>query len=264
MNTLTDQIGTAHTFENIPKRIISLVPSQTELLFDLDLEDNIVGITKFCVHPKHFKLEKSIVGGTKNIKFDKIKALQPDIIICNKEESTKEIVLQLSEICSVWVTNVITIEDNLKMISDFGNIFKCQETANNWIQKLTDTLKDFKKFVSEEPSFKTAYFIWKNPYMVAANNTYINAIMQLNQFENVMGFKSRYPEIELSDMDHLQKTNLILLSSEPYCFKQDDALEIGLVFPKSKILLVDGQMFSWHGTRLLKALDYLKALGQKI
>ncbi|MFM7857042.1 MAG: ABC transporter substrate-binding protein, partial [Flammeovirgaceae bacterium] len=109
-----DQLGTQHTFETTPLRIVSLVPSQTELLYDLGLEDNIVGITKFCVHPFHFKATKSIVGGTKTIKFDKIKALQPDIIICNKEENTKEIVEELSQICPVWVTDILTIEDNLQ------------------------------------------------------------------------------------------------------------------------------------------------------
>ena len=112
---MQDQLGTQHTFEKTPLRIVSLVPSQTELLYDLGLEDNIVGITKFCVHPFHFKATKTIVGGTKTIKFDKIKALQPDIIICNKEENTKEIVEELSQICPVWVTDILMIEDNLQM-----------------------------------------------------------------------------------------------------------------------------------------------------
>ena len=120
---LTDQLGIQHTFDTQLIRIVSLVPSQTELLYDLGLEDNIVGITKFCVHPVHFKATKTIVGGTKNVKFDKIKALQPDIIICNKEENTKEIVEELSAICPVWVTDIYTIEDNLQMISDFGQLF---------------------------------------------------------------------------------------------------------------------------------------------
>ena len=264
MYTLTDQIGITHTFENVPKRIISLVPSQTELLVDLGLGDNIVGITKFCVHPIDFISIKKIVGGTKNVKFDKIKVLQPDIIICNKEENTKEIVDQLSEICPVWVTNIITIEDNLQMISDFGNIFNCQESSNTWIQKLTDGLSDFRNFIAEKPTFKTAYFIWKTPYMVAGNNTFINEMMQLNHFENVMQSNERYPEIQLSDLDLLKNSSLILLSSEPYPFKNEDAQEMRMVFPKSKILLVNGEMFSWHGTRLLKALAYFKELRQQL
>ena len=264
MKQFPDQLGTLHTFETAPKRIISLVPSQTELLYDLGLEEKIIGITKFCVHPYHLKATKKVVGGTKKIHLEKIKLLQPDIIICNKEENTKEIVDQLSEICPVWVTNIITIEDNLQMISDFGNIFNCQESSNTWIQKLTDGLSDFRNFIAEKPTFKTAYFIWKTPYMVAGNNTFINEMMQLNHFENVMQSNERYPEIQLSDLDLLKNSSLILLSSEPYPFKNEDAQEMRMVFPKSKILLVNGEMFSWHGTRLLKALAYFKELRQKI
>jgi ABC-type Fe3+-hydroxamate transport system substrate-binding protein len=136
MKQFTDQLGTIHTFENTPKRIISLVPSQTELLYDLGLEDEIVGITKFCVHPFHFKSTKEIIGGTKTIKFDKIKALQPDIIIANKEENTQEIVEQLRAICPVWVTDIVTIADNNKMIVDFGNLFNKRTNAQKWIDKI--------------------------------------------------------------------------------------------------------------------------------
>ena len=126
MKQLKDQLGTLHSFETAPKRIISLVPSQTELLFDLGLEEKIIGITKFCVHPYHLKSTKKIVGGTKKIHFEKIKLLQPDIIICNKEENTLEIVEQLSTICPVWVTNIVSVEDNFHMISDFGQLFNCR------------------------------------------------------------------------------------------------------------------------------------------
>ena len=264
MKQFTDQLGTTHTFENTPKRIVSLVPSQTELLFDLGLEENIIGITKFCVHPTHLRSEKAMVGGTKNIKFDKIKALQPDIIICNKEENTKEIVAQLSQICPVWVTNIVSIEDNLQMITDFGNIFNCHDIAQIWIQKLTDALAHFNKFISDKSQIKTTYFIWKNPYMVAGNATFINELLQLNRFENIMQTKQRYPEIEDTDMVLLQKSSLILLSSEPYPFIEQDVQEISLVFPNAKIILVDGEMFSWHGSRLLKALNYFIDLRNKI
>ncbi|RTL10142.1 MAG: cobalamin-binding protein, partial [Flavobacteriaceae bacterium] len=133
---MQDQLGTQHTFEKTPLRIVSLVPSQTELLYDLGLEEHIVGITKFCVHPFHFKATKTIVGGTKTIKFDKIRALQPDIIICNKEENTKEIVEELSQICPVWVTDILTIEDNLQMIQDFGQLFNKRTEARKWVDKI--------------------------------------------------------------------------------------------------------------------------------
>lgn len=130
MKILTDQLGKNHEFKKIPQRIISLVPSQTETLCDLGLKNSIVGITKFCIHPANLKKEISIVGGTKNIHFDKIKVLQPDLIICNKEENTKEIVTTLFEICPVWVTDIVTIESNNQMINDFGKIFNIETKAN--------------------------------------------------------------------------------------------------------------------------------------
>ena len=136
MKTFTDQLGTSHTFETPPKRIVSLVPSQTELLFDLGLEESIVGITKFCVHPFHFKSTKKIIGGTKKVHFEKIRLLQPDIIIANKEENTIEIVEELSKICPVWVTDIITLDDNFKMIKDFGNLFNRRTEAQKWTDKI--------------------------------------------------------------------------------------------------------------------------------
>jgi iron complex transport system substrate-binding protein len=182
MKTLIDQLGTTHSFENTPKRIVSLVPSQTELLYDLGLEENIVGITKFCVHPYHLMSTKKIVGGTKKANYDKIRLLEPDIIMCNKEENTKEIVEELKKICPVWVTDIFTIEDNFQMIADFGQLFDRRTEARKWNDKLAFALSDFQKFMAEIPVKKVAYFIWKNPYMVAGSGTYINELLQLNHF----------------------------------------------------------------------------------
>ena len=258
--TLVDQIGNTHSFETSPKRIISLVPSQTELLYDLGLESKIVGITKFCVHPYHFKSTIKTVGGTKKVHFEKIRLLQPDIIICNKEENTKEIVDELSQICPVWVTNIITIEDNFQMISDFGKLFNCRIEAQKWNDKLAFALNDFKKFIKEKPFKKVAYFIWKDPYMVAGSDNFINELLKLNNFDNVYLNKGRYPEIELSKMILENNPDLVLLSSEPYPFKEENMVEIEKHTQNAKTVLVDGEMFSWHGSRLLKAFEYFKKL----
>jgi ABC-type Fe3+-hydroxamate transport system substrate-binding protein len=262
---LIDQLGIQHTFDTQLVRIISLVPSQTELLYDLGLEDNIVGITKFCVHPVHFKATKTIVGGTKTIKFDKIKALQPDIIICNKEENTKEIVEELSAICPVWVTNIYTIEDNLQMISDFGQLFNKRTEAQKWIDKINFAYQDFKQFIEDKPTKKAAYFIWANPYMVAGNNTFINELLQLNRFENIYKEKEgRYPEIDLKKIRLEGDPDYVFLSSEPFPFKDEHAFEIGRFTHHAKTVFVDGEMFSWYGSRLLKAFAYFKVLHTKI
>jgi iron complex transport system substrate-binding protein len=264
MKTLTDQLGTLHQFENTPKRIVSLVPSQTELLYDLGLEDSIVGITKFCVHPVHFKSIKKIVGGTKQVKIDKIKELQPDIIIANKEENTKEMVDELSRICPVWVTNIITIEDNLQMISDFGQLFNKRTEAQKWLDKLNFAYQDFQLFIKDQPIKKAAYFIWANPYMVAGKETFINELLKLNHFQNIYEEKGRYPEIELKKIRMEGDPDLVFLSSEPFPFKDEHAFEIGRFTHHAKTIFVDGEYFSWHGSRLVKAFEYFKKLHQKL
>lgn len=260
MPNFTDQIGTNHFFETLPERIVSLVPSQTELLFDMGLEENLVGITKFCVHPYHLKLKKKIVGGTKKVYFEKIKLLKPHIIICNKEENTKEMVEELSKICVVWVTNIIKIEDNFQMIKDFGQIFNKQTEAQKWQDKIQFVLNNFKNFIKGKPKQKVAYFIWKNPYMVVGNNNYINEMLLLNNFENIYAEKGRYPIIELKKIRLGGEPDFVFLSSEPYPFKQEDALEIERFTHHAKTFFVDGEMFSWYGSRMLKAIEYFKIL----
>ncbi len=266
MLQIADQINTNHIFRETPIRIISLVPSQTELLFDLGLENSIIGITKFCVHPKHFLKQKTKVGATKNPNFEKIRALNPDIIICNKEENTKEITEECSKICTTWTTNIITIEDNFQMIRDFGQIFNLQENAKLLNEKISFALSDFKVLIQEKTIKKVVYFIWKNPYMVVGSNNYINEILRLNKFENVFennNFESnRYPEIKIENIEN-ENLDMIFLSSEPFPFKEKDKIDIQK-HSKSKIEIVDGEMFSWHGSRLLLALDYFKDFHSEI
>jgi ABC-type Fe3+-hydroxamate transport system substrate-binding protein len=260
-----DQLGTTHKFETTPKRIISLVPSQTELLYDLGLEESIVGITKFCVHPYHFKSTKKIIGGTKKVHFEKIRLLNPDIIIANKEENTKEIVEELSTICPVWVTNIITLDDSLKMIEDFGQLFNKRIEAQKWADKINFALNDFKQFIKDKPVQKVAYFIWANPYMVAGNNTFINEMLKLNHFHNIYQNKDeRYPEVIIQKMRIQGDPDLVLLSSEPYPFSDEHAFELGRYTHHAKTVFVDGELFSWYGSRIVKALEYFKKLHHSI
>lgn len=265
---LTDQLGNTHTFETSPQRIVSLVPSQTELLYDLGLEERIVGITKFCVHPFHFKSTKTIVGGTKQVKVDKIKALQPDIIICNKEENTLEIVEELSQICPVWVTDIYTIEDNNKMIEDFGKLFNVRTESQKWIDKINFAKQDFQNFINEFESQSVAYFIWGKPYMVAGSDTFINHLLTLNKLTNIYAnndkYPSRYPEVIVQKMRIQGDPDLLFLSSEPFPFNDEHAFELGRYTHHAKTVFVDGEMFSWYGSRLVKAFDYFKKLRLRI
>ncbi|MDI1317975.1 helical backbone metal receptor [Flavobacterium sp.] len=265
MKIVTDQLGNQHSFEITPNRIISLVPSQTELLVDLGLEESILGITKFCVHPYHLKSTKKIIGGTKKVNFEKIRLLQPDIIIANKEENTKEMVEELSKICPVWVTDIITLEDNLKMIEDFGNLFNKRIEAQKWTDKINFAHQDFLNFIKNKAVKSVAYFIWANPYMVAGNNTFINEMLKLNNFQNIYeNREERYPEIIIQKMRIQGDPDLVLLSSEPFPFADEHAFELGRYTHHAVTVFVDGEMFSWYGSRVAKAFDYFKRMHQKI
>lgn len=264
MLQIKDPLGTSFELESTPKRIISLVPSLTETLYDLGLEEKIIGITKFCTHPFHFKSTKKIIGGTKKVHYEKIRLLQPDFIIANKEENTEEMVVELRKICPVWVTNIITIEDVFQTITDFGQLFNCRTEARKWTDKIAFGYTDFLKFTTDIPVRKTVYFIWKKPYMVAGSGTFIDVLLQLNHFENCYANQERYPEIELEFLEKNHDPELVLLSSEPYPFKDEDAFEIGRNTHHAKTIFVDGELFSWYGTRLNKSFGYFKQLHNKL
>ncbi len=257
---IQDRLNRKLHFKNTPKRIISLVPSQTELLVDLGLEDNIVGITKFCVHPNHLKKTKSIVGGTKQIHIEKIKKLIPDIILCNKEENTKDIVEVCEKVCNVHVSDIFNIDDSIALINQYGVIFNKKEAALKIVNKIFKELNDFESFINEKSVLKVAYFIWKTPWIVAANNTFINYILGLNRFENFYKGEHRYPEITLDNATIVTNVDVVLLSSEPYPFKENHVKEVQVYYPKTNVVLVDGELFSWYGSRLIKAFKYFKNL----
>lgn len=243
-----------------PKRIISLVPSQTELLYDLGLEDSIIGITKFCIHPSHLKNSKIIVGGTKSIHSDKIKALKPDIILCNKEENSKEIVEMCTNIASTHMSDIYNLDDSKELIKTYGAIFSKTIEASNLIQKISAQQKAFETFIKEKPIFKVAYFIWRNPWMVAAKNTFIDHLLDVNHFQNAYEHLERYPEVSITSLNKEAQLDFILLSSEPYPFKKKHELEIKKQVHNATVVFVDGEMFSWYGSRLEKAFDYFKQL----
>jgi ABC-type Fe3+-hydroxamate transport system substrate-binding protein len=254
---ITDQLGRILSFKEHPKRIVSLVPSQTELLVDLGLINSIVGITKFCVHPIELRKTKIIVGGTKQVHFSKIEALQPDIILCNKEENTLEMVQELEKIAPVHISDIFTLQDNLQLINQYGELFNVEESARKLEENINFQHQDFLKFVKNKPTIKVGYFIWREPYMVAANNTFIDYLLRLNNFKNCFSNKERYPEVAIEEIILVQP-ELIMLSSEPYPFKEKHIEELKTQLPTTKVVLVDGEFFSWYGSRLLLAFNYFK------
>ncbi|WP_334112944.1 ABC transporter substrate-binding protein [Paucihalobacter sp.] len=244
-------------------RIISLVPSQTELLVDLGLQSSMVGVTKFCVHPENLRMEIPVVGGTKQVNFKKIKALNPDIILCNKEENTLDMVQQLQDIAKVEIRDVNTFDDALTLIKFYGDLFNVKYLSQAIIDKIEADRYTFRKRFINVSRVKVAYFIWQQPYMVAANNTFINARIEEVGFSNVFKSKNRYPEIDLVDQD-LHKTEIILLSSEPFPFKTEHVKQFKALFPDKQVIIADGEMFSWYGSRLQGAFKYFESLHETL
>jgi len=242
-----------------PKRIVSLVPSQTELLYDLGLDESVVGITKFCIHPPAWLTTKTIIGGTKNIHLERIKALNPDLIIANKEENVKEQVEALAENFNVFVTDINDLNSALQMIKDIGLLTgtpaKAGEISNAIINNFSN--------ITPTKKINAAYLIWKNPYMAAGGDTFINDMLARCGFQNIYAGTNRYPEINVAD-SALANCQLLLLSSEPYPFQQKHIDELQQHLPNTKIMLVDGEMFSWYGSRLVQAPIYFNQLIQSI
>jgi len=251
-----DQLQRKISLPNVPKRIISLVPSQTELLVDLGLEENLVGITKFCVHPKYLRKTKNIVGGTKQVKIEKIKALEPDIILCNKEENTKEMVEELQEIAPVHVSDIVKIDDAFTLMYQYGEIFQKEALVGTMVKSVREKIAVLQEKLQDKPVKKVAYFIWKKPLMVAGKETFIDELLKLNKFENVFK-ESRYPETSFEEIK-AENPDVILLSSEPYPFKEKHKEYFSEL--NIEIQLVDGEYFSWYGSRLVGAIDYFKTL----
>lgn len=255
-----DQLGREIELLTSAKRIVSLVPSQTELLVSLGLLECIVGVTKFCVHPKGMRTKKVVVGGTKKVDYTKIKKLNPDIILCNKEENTKEIVEHLQKEYPVHVTDISTIHDALEMIKQYGDIFDKKIEADMLISRIESEKKSLEDYIRTKRQKRVAYFIWKDPWMVAGKDTFVDHMLRMSGFVNVFGDKKRYPEISIDDLNSIKDLDVIMLSSEPYPFLEKHIKEIKNSNTKANVVLVDGEYFSWYGSRLAEAFSYFKTL----
>lgn len=255
MPKFIDQLNRQLDLPAVPKRIISVVPSQTELLFDLGLDEEIIGITKFCTHPAAQFKAKIKIGGTKQLHIQKIKELAPDLIIANKEENERSQIEELMSLCPVWISDIKNLDDALEMITSVGAITGKTEKANQIAKQIK---QNFNALHPEPLANRVSYLIWKNPYMVAGSDTFINDMLNRCGWVNVFT-QNRYPEVTAEELT-LANPDLVFLSSEPYPFKQKHVDEFRSMLPDAKVLLVDGEMFSWYGSRLLDAVEYFKKL----
>lgn len=259
----TDQMGNNISPERTPVRIISTVPSQTELLYDLGLRDEIIGITKFCVHPEEWFKTKTRIGGTKKLDIEKIKSLNPDLIIGNKEENDEMQVKELMKHFPVWMSDIKNLEEALQMILSIGEISEKKVQAEEMCSEINMKFESLKSEIdnSQAVNKRSAYFIWKNPYMCAGTGTFVDNMMATCGFKNVFATE-RYPEI-INEEIRNANPEIIFLSSEPYPFREKHIQEFKQICPSAKVLLVNGELFSWYGSRLLKAPQYFSELREK-
>jgi ABC-type Fe3+-hydroxamate transport system substrate-binding protein len=258
MPVYLDQMGRPVELPASPRSIVSLVPSITELLYTLQLDEQVTGITKFCIHPNNWFREKTRVGGTKAIRADVIHKLQPDLIIANKEENVKDQIEELAQHYPVWVTDVNNLADAMEMIEQIGAITNTQPGATRLISQINEA---FSTLQNKNQPLKAGYLIWRNPYMTIGNDTFIHDMLGRCGFKNMFDHTTRYPAI---DTWQLTQCDLLLLSSEPYPFQQKHIDELQAELPNTHIMLVDGEMFSWYGSRLLHAPAYFTSLLQSI
>ncbi|RED99458.1 substrate-binding family protein [Marinoscillum furvescens DSM 4134] len=237
-------MGREVTFNFPPRRVVSLVPSLTEMLCDLGVE--LVGRTRFCIHPTEQVKKLPSVGGTKDFKVDRIVDLRPDLVIGNKEENYREGIEALEQHVPVWMTDINTISDSLQVWTDFGEITNTTQEAKKIRSSVEQKLASLKSTKTGE----VLYLIWYKPWMAAGSQTYIDEFLSHLGYSNVIT-DSRYPELTLEQMRDLSPEK-ILLSSEPFPFKAKHQRELELLFPESKVELVDGEAYSWYGSRLLK------------
>ncbi|HSH02785.1 MAG TPA: helical backbone metal receptor [Anaerolineae bacterium] len=260
--TVTDQMNRTITLPQAPSRIISLVPSQTELLIHLGLAAALVGRTTFCIHPSPQINNISTVGGTKKFRFDRIDQLQPDLIIGNKEENYQDGIEQLAQQYPVWMSDIYTLDDALNMIQKLGELLNKTAVAR---QLTTNITTAFNQLTPLTPPRRTAYLIWQKPFMAVGQHTFIHDLLTRCGFDNVFANygDGRYPQITL---DQLQQADLdlLLLSSEPFPFTAKHQQELEIALGKTAVRLVDGEMFSWYGNRLLPAAHYLQNLVETI
>jgi ABC-type Fe3+-hydroxamate transport system substrate-binding protein len=256
-----DQLGREVKLLHPPQRIVSVVPSQTELLYTLGLDERVVGISKFCIHPNEWFERKSRVGGTKKLNLEKIHALRPDLIIANKEENQEQDIRQLMEHFPVWVSDISTMQEALSMIREVGHITAMQPQAENLVLAIESAFQQLRPFHEMK---RVAYLIWKDPLMLAGKNTFIDDLLCSCGMRNIVSNEDgRYPTFTLDELRE-KEVELLFLSSEPFPFNATHAIALREKLPRTQIELVDGELFSWYGSRLTQAPAYFNALMEQI
>ena len=258
MPKFTDQMGRNTQIDNPPERIVSLVPSITELLFELGLENKLQGRTKFCMHPQDRVEKVQTIGGVMGLNYHKLQKIKPDLILGSKEENGMNEINEVNKEYPVWVSNVENLDDALEMIHTIGEICQVSEKAKEIIEKIRKEFEKLKEI--PEGVIRGAYLVWKNPLYTINKNTFIHDMLKRSGIENVFADKEEaYPKILEKEIQD-RKPDYIFLPSEPYNFTMKEANEFKKKFPNSEIKQVNGEYFSWYGSHLLNAPSYFKQI----
>lgn len=265
MKQVHHQTGNLFSLPSLPRRILSIVPSQTEFLYDLGLTDDVIGITKFCVHPHQWFQSKTKIGGTKQLNLPLIESLKPDLVLAGKEENVKEQVEAIAAFCPVWCSDIATLADAYDMMATIGSLTGKESRARAIIHKIQN---GFSSLTKTGKPVRAAYLIWQKPYMTVGGDTFIHTMMEAAGFENLFKKSIRYPEISMQELVNT-KAEVILFSSEPFPFKEkhlhsfvQEWEKINPSIPHLKI--VDGEMFSWYGSRMIHAANYFGKLKESL
>lgn len=265
----TDARGRALSLEATPERIVSLVPSTTETLFALGVGHRVVGRTRFCVHPVDQVADVPIVGGPKDPQIERVRALAPDLVLANAEENRAQDVAALETLTPVYVTFPRTVPQAITDLRTLGAISGQVERAEEIAAAIEEELARLRALAAQREPFRFAYLVWRQPYMTVNRDTYIHDLLAAGGGINVFADEpERYPHTSAQEIFG-RKPDLIFLPSEPYPFDQEhrDELLGQCGDPdrwRGRILLVDGEMFSWHGARTREGLRYYRVLLQEL
>jgi len=260
--TLIDAMGTRHEAAPHNARIVSLVPSITELLFELELAPNVVGRTGFCTEPRDKVKKVAKVGGTKTIDVAKIRRLAPTHLIVNVDENPRPVVEQLAQfVPHVIVTHPRGPADNLALYRLLGGIFGRQAQAEALCGRFAGAWDEVKAATRSWPRQRVLYMIWKSPWMTVSDDTYIARMLAAVGWDSwAPESNARYPTVDLTP-EVLARVDFVLLSSEPYSFSERHCVEILELIPegsRTRVALIDGAMTSWYGSRAIAGLNYLR------
>jgi ABC-type Fe3+-hydroxamate transport system substrate-binding protein len=263
-NRPVDAIGRAHAVAGPDARIVSLVPSLTELLFDIGAGDRLVGRTGFCVHPRQQLKTVPKVGGTKSVDIEAIRDLAPTHVIVNIDENEKPTVDELAKfVPNIIVTHPLGPLDNLPLYRLFGGIFGREEGAAELCEAFQKTYFRTVGACADLPRERVLYLIWKSPWMTVSDDTYISRTLATVGWDTLpVPGGARYPHVELTP-ELLGSVDRVLLSSEPYAFRDRHLEEIRVLMvamqerPPIHVSLIDGEMTSWYGSRAIEGLRYL-------